>query len=321
MPSTYSPSLKLELIASGEQSGTWGLTTNNNLGTLLEQAITGVQAISLIDADHTLSDFNGISDEARNAVLVVSGTLTAARNITIPSANKLYIVNNATTGNYAINITTASGAAFAVNNGLKQIVYCDGANVYGVNPNITSATGSMVIPAGTTGNRDISPLVGYFRFNTTTNSYEGAKQTAGAVITTIVRTGTLATALTATNHNLVNGNIIQVTGATDSLYNGEYVITVTTPTNFTYVMSGTPAVSPTTGTPVYVQIYWGSVGGGGATGGTVGGVTNDVFYENSQTVTATYTITSGKSAMSTGPITVNSDIIITVPTGSRWVIL
>lgn len=59
------------------------------------------------------------------------------------------------------------------------------------------------------------------------------------------------------------------------------------------------------------------VGGIGATGGDV----DDVFYENAQTVTANYTISTGKSAMSTGPITVNTGITVTIPDGSRWVIL
>ena len=68
MASTYSTSLKLELIGNGEQSGTWGTTTNNNFGTLVEQAITGVQSITMSDAPYTLTNYNGISDEARNAV-------------------------------------------------------------------------------------------------------------------------------------------------------------------------------------------------------------------------------------------------------------
>ena len=75
MPSTYSTSLKLELIGDGEQSGIWGQTTNNNLGTLLEQAITGVVDITMVNANYTLTSFNGVSDEARNAVLVGGETL------------------------------------------------------------------------------------------------------------------------------------------------------------------------------------------------------------------------------------------------------
>ena len=77
MPSTYSTSLKIELIADGEQAGTWGDTTNKNLGTLLEQAITGVATITMTDADYTLSNLNGLSDEARNAVIIATRTYYA----------------------------------------------------------------------------------------------------------------------------------------------------------------------------------------------------------------------------------------------------
>ncbi len=63
---TYSTSLKLTLIGDGEQAGTWGQTTNTNLGTLLEQAITGVQSITMTDANYTLTNIDGASDEARN---------------------------------------------------------------------------------------------------------------------------------------------------------------------------------------------------------------------------------------------------------------
>ena len=81
MPSTYSPSLKIELIGAGEQSGTWDQTTNTNLGTLLEQAIAGVISVALPDADYTLISLNGASDEARNAVLKFTGALSATRNV------------------------------------------------------------------------------------------------------------------------------------------------------------------------------------------------------------------------------------------------
>lgn len=56
-------------------------------------------------------------------------------------------------------------------------------------------------------------------------------------------------------------------------------------------------------------------------GGATGAGTDDIFYENGQTVTSNYTITSGKNAMSTGAITINSGVTVTVPSGSRWVII
>lgn len=127
---TYSPSLKITLLADGEQSGTWGQTQNNNLGTLLEQAITGVVSISMADANYTLSNLNGTSDEARNSVLVVSGTNNGVRDIIAPLANKLYTVYNLTTNGYAIRIRGSSGSAVTISNGVTALVYCDGINFY-----------------------------------------------------------------------------------------------------------------------------------------------------------------------------------------------
>lgn len=180
----------------------------------------------------------------------------------------------------------------------------------------TATTGSSIIPVGTLLQRDTLPSIGYFRFNTTYNTYEGVKLIAGNTISTITRVNTLATVTTATAHGRATLDAVIISGASDSLYNGKFSITVISPTQFTYVMTAIPAASPATGTIVYSYYQWGSVGGGAGGGGN-----DQVFYENSQIITTAYTVTSGKSAMSTGPITINSGIIITVPTGSRWVVL
>lgn len=140
MPSTYSSRLRFELIGSGEQSGTWGTTTNTNLGTLIEQAIAGVAAVAMTDANYTLVASNGASDEARCAVLQVTGTLTAARDVTCPTASKLYLVYNNTTGGFAITIKTAAGTGISVANGKKMFVYCDGTNVVDAMNNLPSGT-------------------------------------------------------------------------------------------------------------------------------------------------------------------------------------
>jgi microcystin-dependent protein len=164
MASSYSPSLKLELIGNGDQSGTWGTTTNNNLGTLLEQAITGVQNITMVNADYVLTNFNGTSDEARNAVLVVSGTNSAIRQIVAPLENKLYVIYNNTSGGYAITIGGVSGSTVTIPNGVTAQVYCDGTNFFSsqtgsagnftVNGTLTTAaltdTGNMTV-TGTLG--------------------------------------------------------------------------------------------------------------------------------------------------------------------------
>jgi microcystin-dependent protein len=152
MASSYSPSLKIELIGNGDQSGTWGTTTNNNLGTIVEQAITGVQNITMVNADYTLTSYNGVPDEARNAVLVATGTNSAIRQIICPLVEKLYVIYNNTTGGFAITIGGITGSIVTIPNGTTAQVYCDGINFF------SSQTGSAgnfningnLVVAGTT---------------------------------------------------------------------------------------------------------------------------------------------------------------------------
>ena len=130
MTSTYSSSLRLELMATGDQSGTWGDTTNTNLGTLLEQAITGYLSVAQGDvANLTLTTVNGGSDQARNAIVNVTGALTASRNVVVQTANKLYLIKNATTGGFGIVVKTAAGTGVTIANGASRWVYSDGTNV------------------------------------------------------------------------------------------------------------------------------------------------------------------------------------------------
>lgn len=128
MASTYSPSLKLTLMGDGDQAGLWGQTTNTNLGTLVEQAITGVVSIPMSNANYTLSNFNGVSDESRNAVLVVSGANSAVRDVIPPVVEKLYTVVNNTSGGFAIRVIGATGTGVSIPPGITKIVYCDGTN-------------------------------------------------------------------------------------------------------------------------------------------------------------------------------------------------
>lgn len=130
MTSTYSTSLRLELMATGDQSGTWGDTTNTNLGTLLEQAIAGVLSVAQGDvANLTLTTVNGGSDQARNAVVNVTGALTANRNVVVQTAQKLYLIKNSTTGGFSIVAKTAAGTGVAIPPSSSQWVYSDGTNV------------------------------------------------------------------------------------------------------------------------------------------------------------------------------------------------
>lgn len=132
MPLTYSSNLRLTLIGTGEQEGTWGDLTNTNIGALIEQAIAGYTVVNMTtDADKTLTAINGAVDEARSMGLRITSTpsLTASRNIIVPSVSKLYVVKNSTTGGQTIVVKTAAGTGVTVANGKSTIVVCDGVNV------------------------------------------------------------------------------------------------------------------------------------------------------------------------------------------------
>jgi microcystin-dependent protein len=124
MPSYFSPSLRLELIGAGEQAGVWGETTNNNLGELLEQAIAGQTVLDVTLGNITLSSLNGVVDEARSAVLVVTGTPGVTRVLTIPNEPKLYTVINQTTN--IVQVKTTSGTAFDCPPSATSIIACNG---------------------------------------------------------------------------------------------------------------------------------------------------------------------------------------------------
>ena len=148
MASTYSPSLKLELIGNGEQAGVWGTTTNNNLGTLLEQAITGVLPITLT-GDVTLTDYNGLSDQARNAVLMLNGLLAAPCNVVIPPSQKVYIVRNYS--NATVTLKTTSGNGIALTNAASAVLFCDGTDVYSATT-LNYIDGNLTVTGGITSN-------------------------------------------------------------------------------------------------------------------------------------------------------------------------
>mgnify|MGYP007100071463 CR=1 FL=1 len=178
-----------------------------------------------------------------------------------------------------------------------------------------TGTGQITLPVGTTAQRSTAPEEGMVRFNVTLGEFEGAKDYAGATISSITYVTTTATMTTASNHGLITGDYITVSGATPSEYNGQFQITVTGNTTLEYTMVSAPASNATV-VGTYFATLWGTIGGG-ATGG--GG--DQVFVENGVTVTTNYTLTTNKNAMSVGPITVDSGVEVTIPAGQRWVVL
>jgi len=156
MANTYSSSLRLIIQQDGTNQGTWGGYTNTNIATLLEQAVAGIGNITVSgSSNYTLTSTNGASDEARNAVLNITGTLTAAINVICPTASKTYIVKNGTTGGYAVTLKTSAGTGISVPNGSTMLLYCDGANVVEgvtkINGTATNATTATNLAGGSAG--------------------------------------------------------------------------------------------------------------------------------------------------------------------------
>jgi hypothetical protein len=176
--STYSTSLKLELIGQGEQSGTWGVTTNNNFGSLVEQAITGVQSISMSNATYTLTNFDGAVDESRNAVLVFTGINLAPQNVIAPAVEKLYTLRNISGANVTIKTSGGNGVAVA-NNSYAQ-VYCDGTNFFNATPSVNSIAGDLAVSGNETvgGNLTVAGTL-------TAGSITGLGKTIRQIVTSV----------------------------------------------------------------------------------------------------------------------------------------
>lgn len=163
MASTYSNNLKIELIGTGDQSGTWGTTTNTNLGTALEQAIVGYGNPNFAtDANTTISltDSNA-SQTARAFVLNVTSSvsLTATRELVVPTVQKPYIIRNNTTGGQSITVKTSAGTGVTVPAGKYAFVYANGTDVVSAIDHIPSLTLATALPV-TSGGTGVTTSTG-----------------------------------------------------------------------------------------------------------------------------------------------------------------
>jgi hypothetical protein len=148
--STYS-NLKFELITTSTQVGTWGVTTNTNIGTAIEEAITGSANVTFASGTVTLtlSDSN-TSQTARNLRLNLTGTSGGAQNLIVPAIEKQYIVNNGCAD--TITIKNSTGTGVAVPAGKSVTVFNDGTNVKEVNtyiPEVALGTPLAITSGGT----------------------------------------------------------------------------------------------------------------------------------------------------------------------------
>jgi hypothetical protein len=147
-------------MATGEQSNTWGDTTNTNLGTLLEQAISGYVTQAITDgsgANTTITIPNGASGVARNLFIEMTGALTfATTNLIVPANKKLYFVYNNTTGGFPVQVKVSGLTGVAVPNGKKMILVSNGTDIVSAQDFTTALavgglTSGRVTYAGTAG--------------------------------------------------------------------------------------------------------------------------------------------------------------------------
>jgi hypothetical protein len=290
-------------------NGTYNLPAGN--------PVSSGSVISSTWANTTLSDIA----VALTGSVAADGQTPITGNLNM-AGNKISNLGTGTLATDAANLTQVTSAVAITGGNINGVPIGQTTAAIGsftdlnASGNVTfTSTGSMKIPTGTLAQRNNNAL-GLLRFNTTYGFFEGCVAVvAGAAIATITRVSTLATLTTSTNHGLKTGDFVTVSGATPTQFNGTYSITVTGVNTFTYVMASAPA-SDASVVGSYVVGTW-SAAGGGATG--AGGDT--VFVENSQIVTTSYTIPVGKNASTVSPITINSGATVTVPSGSRWVVL
>ena len=246
MASTYSP-LKIELIGTGDQSGTWGTTTNTNLGTALEEAITGSADVTFASGTVTLTltDTNA-TQTARNLRLNLTGTSGGAQNLIVPGIEKLYLVNNGCAD--AITVKNATGSGIAVPAGKSMFVFNTGSNVVDAVTYLSSLTLGSALPvaSGGTGatssatapfalkgaNSDITSLTGLTTALSVNQGGTGATTLAGANIpvTNVANsfTGLQTFVGTSSNADLKTSNIIETATVSATAATGTINYDITT---------------------------------------------------------------------------------------------
>ena len=266
MASTYSP-LKLQLMTTGENNTTWGNVTNVNLGTAIEEAITGSEDVTFASTTVTLALTNtNASQTARNLRLNLIGTSGGAQNLIVPAIEKAYIINNGCAD--AITVKNASGTGIAVPAGKTMWVYNDATNVVNVATHLTSLTLAAALPV----------LSGGTGVTTSTGSGNTVLSTSPTLTTPLLGTPTSGNLANCTGVSLTTG----VSG-TLPVANGGTGLTATPTNGFVDIGNGTgfTRAAITAGSGISVTngagtITIASTGGGGsvtsvnASGGSTG---------------------------------------------------
>jgi len=210
---TYANDLRLKEIATGDESGTWGTSTNTNLSLIADAFSLGTKQMAA-NADETFTMPDATADGTRSLYLKITSavSLTATRTVTLApnTVSKVWIIENATTGSQSITIAQGSGSSVTIANGSKVMVVTDGAGagaaVTNANPTTTSGTVTSVSGTGTVNGITLTGTVtssGNLTLGGTLSGVDLTSQVTGTL--SPANGGTGATTLTANNVILGNG--------------------------------------------------------------------------------------------------------------------
>ena len=264
MASTYTSNIGVEKIGAGEQAGTWGTTTNNNLD-ILDRAINGVGAITLSGTSHTLTTSDGTLSDGGFKVLVLGGSPSGTNTITISpnDQDKVYIVQNGTS--QTATFTQGSGGNVSVAAGSKKIIFADGAGSGAAVTDVTDALDVATLRLGgtaiTSTAAELNLMDGGTSAGTTavaagdgivTNDGGTMRQTTAATFSTYFNANlvTVPSAITSSSATLTpsaaqsiyqkvdtSSNNVALTLAIGSLAIGQYIIVDKTSSSNTLTLS------------------------------------------------------------------------------------
>jgi hypothetical protein len=213
MASTFSTNLAIELIGTGDQAGTWGTTTNSNLGTLIEQAISGyvTQAVAT-GTDTTITIPNGSTGVARNMYIELTGTGGASTNLIVPANKKLYFIFNNSTGAVTVKVSGQTGVS--VPTGKKMVLVSNGTDIVnGLNYIADFGTNSFTVTNLTASSATITNLIA------TSGSITNLVSSDASA--TVLRAGSATlTHLSATSVSITNVSVASATVSSNLTLSG-----------------------------------------------------------------------------------------------------